>query len=160
MMFGFPRNLDLKYPNEALFTSHNNIEAITAKIEVLENIPDNSDVQEIVIIPLRSRDVNGKLVASGQGKENNVLDNGEKKKKSKKISHKKVKGSSMKKHPKQFNCDICGALIIGKEAKRNLQNHINAIHLKIKPFECEYCKKSFSVKGNMKTHVKRVHSIS
>ena len=82
-IFGFPRNLDLKYPNEALFTSHNNIEAITAKIEVLENIPDNSDVQEIVIIPLRSRDVNGKLVASGQGKENNVLDNGEKKKKSK-----------------------------------------------------------------------------
>ena len=51
-IFGFQRNLDLIYPNEALFTSDNIIEAITAREEVFENILDNSDVQEIVIIPV------------------------------------------------------------------------------------------------------------
>ena len=35
--------------------------------------------------------------------------------------------------------------------------HINGVHRKLKPFGCQYCKKSFSVKWNLKTHVKRYH---
>ena len=61
-IFGFPRNLDLIYPNEAFFTSDNNSEAITVTEEVLENIPDDSDPQDIVIIPPRSKDVSDNLV--------------------------------------------------------------------------------------------------
>ena len=52
-IFDFPRNLNLKYQNEAFFTSDNNSEAITVTEEVSENILDNSDVQEIVIIPVK-----------------------------------------------------------------------------------------------------------
>jgi hypothetical protein len=52
------------------------------------------------MIPVRSKDVRGELVANYQGKEDNVLDNGEKKvsvkkKKSKKNTQKNVKVSSM-----------------------------------------------------------------
>ena len=68
-IFGFQRNLVLNYyPKEAFFTSDNNIEAITVTEEILENIPDNSNPQDIVIIP----DVSDNLVAIDQDKESKV----------------------------------------------------------------------------------------
>ena len=141
-IFGFQRNLVLKYyPNEAVFTSDKNIEAITVSEEVFENILDNSDVIS-------------RLVSSDQGKEDHSLDYGEKKKKSKKISGKKVKGSSMKKHPKQLNCNDCGRSFI---SKGDMQRHINAVHLKLKPYECEQCQKSFTRENDMQKHVNMVH---
>ena len=95
-IFGFPENLDLSYQNEAFFDSVNNIEAMAITEEVFEDILDDPNAEKVVIIPLRSRDVSGELVVNDQGKEDNVLDNGEKKvskkkKKSKKTSRTKVK---------------------------------------------------------------------
>ena len=139
-IFGYPRNLDLDYRNE---TSVDNIETMTITEELYENILDDPNAGKIVTIPLRSK---------------KVLDNvekkvSEKKKKSKKISRKKVKGSSMKKNLKKIKCNECGAFI----RKADLQSHNDAVHLKLKPFECDQCKKSFSAKGQMKRHVKEVH---
>ena len=118
-----------------------------------------------------------------EGKKDNVLDNGEKKKKPKKISGMKAKGSSIKKHPKQFNCNNCAASFILKSKlqrhinavhlnlkpyecdhcqmsfaqKSDIQKHINAVHLKLKPFECDQCQKSFSLKGQLKNHINAIH---
>ena len=65
-----------------------------------------------------------------------------------------LKGSSMKKHPKQFNCNDCRGSFIGKV---DLQRHINAVHLKMKPYECDQCHKSFNLKGSFKKHMNAVH---
>ena len=91
-IFGFLDNIDLSYQNETFFASVTNIEAMTITEDVFEDILDDPDAEKVVIIPLRSKDVRDKLVENYQGKEDNVLDNGEKKvskkkKKSKKISH-------------------------------------------------------------------------
>ena len=259
-IFGFQRNLNLKYQNEAYFTSHNNMEAITVTKEGLENIPDNSDVQEIVIIPVKEEPVDqgkdaytdqgendndfdsqgsendfqvehskcrsendnvgnttaegidfrngskfehgvdeiqtlaqtdaeknskarniqkkskcdknvviiplrgkGVSVAGDEGKKDNVLDNVEKKKKLQEISGKKVKRPSMKKHPKQKHVHTVHLKIRPFECeqcqksfikKNHLKDHINAIHLKIKPYECHQCKMSFAQKSQLNTHVK------
>ena len=74
-IFGFPRNLDLGYPNETFFASVNNIETE----EVFEDILDDPNAEKVVIIPLRSKVVRGKNVPNYQGKEDNVLDNVENK---------------------------------------------------------------------------------
>ena len=123
-IFGFQRNLVLTYyQNEAFFTSDNNNEAITVTEEVLENISNDSDPEDIVIIPPRSNDVSDNLVAIDQDKEDEGDEKvSEKKKTPKKMYRKKEKGSSMKKqHPKQFICNDCGASFI---AKNHLKRHI------------------------------------
>ena len=158
-IFGFPRNLDLNYPNESFSTSVNNIEAMTTTEEFYENILDDPNAEQIVIIPIRSRDVTDKLVSSDQVKGDNILDNdrkkvSDKKKKSKKISQKKDKGSSMKIYPQKFNCNDCGASFIGKNP---LKRHINAVHLKLKPYECDQCNMSFAQKVQLNAHVKIIH---
>jgi uncharacterized Zn-finger protein len=153
-IFGFPENLDLSYQNEAFFDSVNNIEAMAITEEVFEDILDDPNAEKVVIIPLKSKDVRGKHVANYQGKEDNVLDNGEKevsekKKKSKKNTRKKAKVSSMKRYPKLF-CNDCGGSFLFKS---QLQSHINAVHQKIRPFECDQCQKTFSRKYNLNLHI-------
>ena len=52
-----------------------------------------------------------------------------------------------KKYTKEFKCnDFIG--------EGGLKRHINAIHLKNKPYECNQCKKSFTLKGNLDTQIK------
>ena len=135
-IFGFPRNLDLSYPNATFFTSVNNIEAMTIKEEDLKDILDDP------------------LIVNDQGKEDNVLDNGEKevsekKKKSKKNTLKKAKVSSMKRYPKLF-CNDCGGSFLFKS---QLQSHLNEVHLKLRPYECDQCQKTFSRKYNLNLHI-------
>ena len=38
-----------------------------------------------------------------------------------------------------------------------LQNHIDRVHKKLKPFVCDLCGMSFTMKGSMKNHVTTVH---
>ena len=37
------------------------------------------------------------------------------------------------------------------------QVHIKAVHLKEKPYECDFCQGIFSQKGNLQTHITAVH---
>ena len=156
-IFGFARNLDLNYHNETFSASVDNIEAITTTEEVYENILDDPNANKIVILPLRSKKVNGKLFASDQVKEDTFHDNGDKKvseKKSTKISCKNVKVLSKRKYTKAIKCNDCGASF---RRKSELQCHINAVHLKLKPYVCDQCRKSFAQKGCLKTHIIGVH---
>ena len=77
-IFGFPRNLDLSYPNETIFVSVTNVETMPITEEVFEDILDDPNSEKVVIIPLRSKDVSGKLDANDQGKEDNILEKVEK----------------------------------------------------------------------------------
>ena len=49
---------------------------------------------------------------------------------------------------------MTGALFIHKGT---MQRHINAVHLKIKPYECEQCQKSFILKDHLKRHINAIH---
>lgn len=49
-------------------------------------------------------------------------------------------------------CPICRKILRGSN-KRNLQRHINLIHLKLKPYQCHYCGRSFGLKAYLKAHV-------
>ena len=49
-------------------------------------------------------------------------------------------------------CPICGRILRGSN-KRNLQRHINLVHLKLKPYHCKYCGRSFGLKAYLKAHI-------
>ncbi|XP_052745190.1 zinc finger protein OZF isoform X2 [Bicyclus anynana] len=46
-------------------------------------------------------------------------------------------------------CDVCGKVV---RDSRQLQLHKRAVHLKIKPFSCSLCEKSFQKKYTLKVH--------
>ena len=56
---------------------------------------------------------------------------------------------------KPFKCVKCGR---GFYNAKYLKMHEDAVHLKLKPFGCTFCKLSFSFKVNLNTHLKRYHS--
>ncbi|XP_047737520.1 zinc finger protein 723-like [Hyalella azteca] len=39
----------------------------------------------------------------------------------------------------------------------HLRTHLNTVHAKLKPFKCDECDSYFSQKGDLKTHISRVH---
>ena len=51
-------------------------------------------------------------------------------------------------------CEICKMCL---SSKNSLKQHINGVHLKIKPFQCKLCKKYFSEKQHLKRHNNGVH---
>ena len=120
--------------------------------EIFENIMDDPNAEKIGIIPPSNRDMSGgKLVANDQCKEDYVFQNCEKnvsgkKKKSKKISGKKVKES--------LSCQYCGKSFVSKQS---VKMHIDAIHFQLRPFSCDYCEETFTQKSNLRTHVKNKH---
>ena len=59
----------------------------------------------------------------------------------------------MKIYPKLF-CHECGASFTKKSS---LQMHINAVHLKLKPYVCDLFEMSFARKGHLKGHIKSIH---
>ena len=42
--------------------------------------------------------------------------------------------------------------------KGGLSSHDKAVHLKSKPFSCKYCQASFARKNYLEKHVKRIHT--
>ena len=60
----------------------------------------------------------------------------------------------IEKEEKQHKCDQCE---YASHKKYALQNHINAVHLKIQPFKCETCDKACSSKEGLRSHVMRMH---
>lgn len=52
-----------------------------------------------------------------------------------------------------INCPFCSKPMMSGYMKR----HIDSVHLKIKPFQCTSCDKSFSRNWDLKRHVKEVH---
>ena len=51
-------------------------------------------------------------------------------------------------------CDECGKSLSDNCA---LKLHVNAVHLKLKPFKCEHCDTFFTTISNLNRHVLRKH---
>ncbi|XP_041987735.1 zinc finger protein 345-like isoform X2 [Aricia agestis] len=54
---------------------------------------------------------------------------------------------------RQVSCDLCGKTFPSKE---QLVRH-SIVHKTTKKYECDKCKKKFTRKGNLKSHIHRVH---
>ena len=56
--------------------------------------------------------------------------------------------------PRNYVCHECG-----KSCRDNhdLKKHVDGVHLKLKPFKCEYCDKSFDMGSNLDRHVLNKH---
>ncbi|KAL5270818.1 hypothetical protein ACHWQZ_G001478 [Mnemiopsis leidyi] len=55
---------------------------------------------------------------------------------------------------KQFQCTLCG-----KETKSSgkLREHVKIVHLKLRPYKCDYCDMCFGTTGNRKSHMRMRH---
>ena len=43
------------------------------------------------------------------------------------------------------------------ELNRDLESHMNTVHLKIKPYKCDVCELCFAIKKTLNNHVNSVH---
>merc|ERR1719491_1800804 len=59
------------------------------------------------------------------------------------------KAKSKKVAEGKFGCGFYKKLFISKS---KLKRHVNAVHEKLKPFQCEQCSKSFSKNCNLELH--------
>ena len=55
---------------------------------------------------------------------------------------------------KMFFCKEC---VYQSKNETHVKNHVNAVHLKLKPFKCEKCPSVFSQKSSVKNHFKEYH---
>ena len=56
-------------------------------------------------------------------------------------------------------CEYCSKQFQGRPALSNLRQHVSAVHLGAKPYQCQQCQQWFSTKSNMKSHAKRRHQL-
>jgi KRAB domain-containing zinc finger protein len=54
-------------------------------------------------------------------------------------------------------CPICKKPLVGP---RNIQRHIDTVHLGLKPYNCHGCEKSFGFLNNLQKHLKIAHKKS
>ena len=54
----------------------------------------------------------------------------------------------------QYNCKQCDYKTININ---HLNCHVNAVHLKLRPFKCEKCPSEFSQKSSLKSHFRNYH---
>ena len=54
-----------------------------------------------------------------------------------------------------FKCRYCDKEICGSVS--NLRRHINAVHMKLKPYKCQFCGLCFTQATSVIKHVKNVH---
>ena len=61
-----------------------------------------------------------------------------------------------KKEIKKFNCEDCGKIC---QRARDLQDHVNSVHLGLKDFHCGVpgCQESFPIVSSLKRHIKICH---
>ena len=55
---------------------------------------------------------------------------------------------------KRFKCIECDYKSVSKQT---LQNHLNGVHLGLRPFKCKACGQGFTQQSHMNSHYKRVH---
>ena len=58
---------------------------------------------------------------------------------------------------KMYICPICNKEFKGSGRVRNCKIHINTVHLKHKPYKCNFCNVRFGYKDYMKRHLIRHH---
>lgn len=63
-------------------------------------------------------------------------------------------GSRAGQHAERIMCDICERSF-GREY--DLKKHVEAVHLRLRPYECKTCGKRFGHKGTFNKHVRAVH---
>ena len=54
----------------------------------------------------------------------------------------------------KFTCNLCNKQL---DSSSHLTRHIKMVHSKIKPYQCHLCEKGFGEKHELKTHVEAVH---
>lgn len=57
-----------------------------------------------------------------------------------------------KERSRNFTCGLCYKSFV---VKRDLEGHVNSVHLKVKPFHCQFCDWRSSHKGELQKHVKK-----
>lgn len=60
-------------------------------------------------------------------------------------------------HDKLYICPMCNKEFKGSGRVRNCKIHINTVHLKHKPYKCNFCNVRFGYKDYMKRHLIRHH---
>ena len=56
---------------------------------------------------------------------------------------------------KKFQCELCDHISANAQ---NLKYHVNTVHLKLKPYFCEKCGKSFVQKRRLEEHILNIHN--
>ena len=62
-----------------------------------------------------------------------------------------------KKIYQSHQCTICNRKFVGKNARRNMNDHVAVVHEGKKPFQCEICNSCFSRDRNLRAHISFVH---
>ena len=55
-------------------------------------------------------------------------------------------------------CSYCDKIVHGSST--HLRYHVNAVHLKVRPYKCSFCDRSFAVKHKRKHHEIKFHKSS
>lgn len=58
---------------------------------------------------------------------------------------------------KKWACSDCDKVY---SAKKDLTNHVNSVHLKLKPYKCELCPSKFTQEFSLKVHIRNKHENS
>ena len=58
-------------------------------------------------------------------------------------------------HVKKIQCEQCE---YSAKSKQALKFHSDAVHLGLRPYQCEVCGKSFTQSQHLLTHKKRIHN--
>jgi len=116
-------------------------ESNTEQFEYTEEITEKNSVQSnLVKIPILKKN-------SRQVKNKKIFDKTD-------INKQKKQNTQKTKNANKKICNYCGHHFAGNQT---LRQHINDVHLKLKPYKCEKCKKCFSQGHNLKFHMNSVH---
>jgi len=63
----------------------------------------------------------------------------------------------LKHEKRRFTCTVEGCSA-DFGTKQGMQKHVNAVHLGLKPYQCEICDKTFAEKTQMMSHIQNVHT--